>query len=419
MGQGFALVQSYIEARSLQQWAEEGRTFSEEEVKAIATQLLEILDYLHNRQPQVIHRDIKPSNILLGDRSGNSIGQVYLVDFGSVQTVKQDGTLTIVGTYGYMPPEQFAGRTTPASDLYSLGATLSYLLSGCHPADLLIKYECLKIDPNLLTDRHFSIWLKRIIEANSRNRFISSREALKALQSNVLGTSKEIQKPKHSRVSIAKTNDHLNIYISSLIPLKSSVYLWKTIGNLVGYLVMFMPIAYLLYLNTFLLVSRSSVIAVDSIGYLIVTIVFLILAYFMYFLLRECLDLSIGRTSININLNEVEVRHELLWHTKRYSFKTHDVNQIVHVIPEFNNKMSRKSEAIFRKYEIIYIKTDQGIRKTLGINSGSLTRHEYFWLAQEISDWLDIPIMKSRYIEIISEQESKLIYNNDESNKNN
>lgn len=62
-GKGFALVQSYIEARSLQDWVQSGRTFSEAEIKAIALNLLTILDYLHTRQPPVIYQDIKPSNV--------------------------------------------------------------------------------------------------------------------------------------------------------------------------------------------------------------------------------------------------------------------------------------------------------------------------------------------------------------------
>ena len=132
-GKGFALVQTYIEARSLQDWIQSGRTFSEEELKVIAKELLNILDYLHNRTPPAIHRDIKPSNILLGDRSGNSPGQIYLIDFGSVQTAVHGGTRTIVGTFGYMPFEQFGGQATPASDLYALGATLIYLATGHHP----------------------------------------------------------------------------------------------------------------------------------------------------------------------------------------------------------------------------------------------------------------------------------------------
>ncbi len=97
---GFALVQSYIPAKTLEQYVQTGRTFTEVEVKEIAKALLEILIYLHGLYPPVIHRDIKPSNILLGERSGNSVGQVYLVDFGSVQTVlaTEGGTRTVVGS---------------------------------------------------------------------------------------------------------------------------------------------------------------------------------------------------------------------------------------------------------------------------------------------------------------------------------
>ena len=104
------------------------KPLSEAEIKQIATSILEILIYLHGLNPPVIHRDIKPSNILLGDRSGNSVGQIYLIDFGSVQTdaAKEGGTMTVVRTYGYIPPEQFGSCTVPASDLHSLGATLIY-----------------------------------------------------------------------------------------------------------------------------------------------------------------------------------------------------------------------------------------------------------------------------------------------------
>ena len=113
---GFALVQTYVEGKSLEEHLKAGRSFSESEVHLLAKAVLEILIYLHGQQPSVIHRDIKPSNILLADR-GNSVGQVYLVDFGSVQTlaVKEGGTITVVGTYGYMPPEQFGdGGQAPA-----------------------------------------------------------------------------------------------------------------------------------------------------------------------------------------------------------------------------------------------------------------------------------------------------------------
>ncbi len=70
----FALVQTYIPAKSLQEHLQAGRTFSEAEVQELATSLLEILIYLHDRKPAIIHRDLKPSNVLLSNRTGNSIG---------------------------------------------------------------------------------------------------------------------------------------------------------------------------------------------------------------------------------------------------------------------------------------------------------------------------------------------------------
>ena len=184
LGKGSALVQSYIEARSLQDWIQAGRTFSEADLKAIAESLLGVLAYLHRRQPSVIHRDIKPSNILLGDRSGNTPGKIYLIDFGSVQTTiaAEDGSFTVVGTYGYMPPEQFGGRTVPASDLYSLGATLIYLMTGLHPAQLL--RDDLQIDFKAETQvsHSFQLWLKRLVEPSLKQRFSCTEEALKSLQ---------------------------------------------------------------------------------------------------------------------------------------------------------------------------------------------------------------------------------------------
>ena len=159
---GFALVQTYIEAKSLQEYLSDGRTFSESEAQQLATALLDILAYLHQRQPPVIHRDIKPSNILLKNRSGNSVGEVYLVDFGAVQTLatQQGKTVTVVGTYGYMPPEQFGGRAVPASDLYGLGATLIALITKQHPADLPQKDLQLEFEQFTQLSPGFTNWLK-------------------------------------------------------------------------------------------------------------------------------------------------------------------------------------------------------------------------------------------------------------------
>jgi len=216
-GKGFALVQSYIPAKSLEEWLKGGRTFSEAEIKQLAKALLEILRYLHGQQPQVIHRDIKPSNILLANRSGNSVGDVYLVDFGSVQTLaaRKGGTITVVGTYGYMPPEQFGGRNVPASDIYSLGATLIYLVTGRHPAELSqgnlqIQFEStVNLNPELIA------WLKWMTQPSLNRRLASAKEALEALENPRQPTdiSAVRQKPFGSRIELKKDGENLEVII--------------------------------------------------------------------------------------------------------------------------------------------------------------------------------------------------------------
>jgi serine/threonine protein kinase len=215
---GFALVQSYVEGRTLEQHLKAGRIFSDAEVKELATALLEILTYFHEHEPPVIHRDIKPSNILLTNRSGNSVGQVYLVDFGSVQIMaaQEGGTITVVGTYGYMPPEQFGGRATPASDLYSLGATLIYLVTGCHPTELPQKDGRIQVQQIANLNATLMDWLEWMTEPSLDRRLASAREALQALQNPRIRPKKIariVKQPPNSDVILTKTADFLEIVL--------------------------------------------------------------------------------------------------------------------------------------------------------------------------------------------------------------
>lgn len=175
---GFALVQTYLDAPSLETVIQSGRKFTEAEAIELAERLLSILTYLHTQHPPVIHRDIKPSNILLGNRSGNSIGDVYLVDFGSVQNIgnKHSGTITIVGSYGYIPLEQFGGQALPASDLYSLGMTLIYLLTGTHPAELARVNGQVKFTAEI--SGNFNRWLTKMTQPHLDLLFILNQISL-------------------------------------------------------------------------------------------------------------------------------------------------------------------------------------------------------------------------------------------------
>jgi len=197
---GFALVQSYVEGKSLEEHLKAGRTFDETEVKQLALSLLEILIHLHQQSPPVIHRDIKPSNVLLTNRSGNHAGQVYLVDFGSVQTLaaKEGGTITVVGTYGYMPPEQFGGRAVPASDLYSLGATLIFLATGRHPTELSEDGLQIQFRQAAYLSSNFTDWLEWMTEPSLNRRLPSAVKALEALKTDRNRPNLKPAKPSHT-----------------------------------------------------------------------------------------------------------------------------------------------------------------------------------------------------------------------------
>jgi serine/threonine protein kinase len=249
---GFALVQTYIPAKTLEQHLKAVRTFSEAEVKEIATAALEILIYLHGQNPPVVHRDIKPSNVLLTDRSGNSVGQVYLVDFGSVQTVAatEGGTMTVVGTYGYMPPEQFGGRTVPASDLYSLGATLIYLVTGTHPADLPQKDFQIQFEQVVNLSSTLTNWLRWMTEPSLEHRLNSAIQALdlleckriptilpKLLGSERIRTHLVITKKSLDELEIQSKKEH-NYSLNNLnyLVIAISVYISVVIGASFGLL---------------------------------------------------------------------------------------------------------------------------------------------------------------------------------------
>ena len=175
----FYLVQQQAPGKSLAQLVANGWHSTEKEVQNIAQQILKILIYLHSLDPPVIHRDIKPNNLIRSDE-----GKIYLVDFGGVQNTYYDTLMqgsTVVGTYGYMAPEEFRGKALPATDLYSLGATLLYLLTHRSPAEL--PQDTLKLDFRNSVDisETFADWLDKILEPDLDDRFADAKVALNKL----------------------------------------------------------------------------------------------------------------------------------------------------------------------------------------------------------------------------------------------
>jgi serine/threonine protein kinase len=207
----FALVQEFIPGSSLKELINQGQKFSEQQVRKYATEVLEILDYLHSLLPPVLHRDIKPSNLILGEDN-----QIYVVDFGAVQNKasSQGGTFTVVGTYGYTPVEQFGGRAVPASDLYALGASLIHLVTGVAPADLPQRNMRIQFSDRTNLSPQLVRWLETMTHPDVEQRFHSAAQALEALNS-CLVTSRSflISQPYGSRIQLQKTATQLQIKI--------------------------------------------------------------------------------------------------------------------------------------------------------------------------------------------------------------
>jgi serine/threonine protein kinase len=121
-------VMTRLHGEDLRAARRRGLRFTEREAFMLLLDASSIFDYLHGYLPPIIHRDIKPSNVLICPD-----GRFRVVDFGSVaQALRADGT-TVVGTFGYMAPEQFQGRAGPGSDIYGLGVTLLTTLTGVEP----------------------------------------------------------------------------------------------------------------------------------------------------------------------------------------------------------------------------------------------------------------------------------------------
>ena len=123
------LVLEYIKGTSMKDRVKQGPPVSHSEALDLCRQMCEILTYLHEQTPALVHRDFTPDNLILDES-----GKLKLIDFNVVhQSSTNKTSATIVGKHAYMPPEQFAGRPSTQSDLYALGATIYYLLSGEDP----------------------------------------------------------------------------------------------------------------------------------------------------------------------------------------------------------------------------------------------------------------------------------------------
>jgi serine/threonine protein kinase len=380
--QGFAQVQSYISARSLEEHLKAGRTFSESDIQQIARELLSILIYLHSRQPAIIHRDIKPSNILLGDRSGNHVGNVYLVDFDSVQVhtqAKVGSTMTVVGTYGYMPPEQFGGQASPASDLYSLGATLIYIATGKHPADLPQENFQIQFEPFVNLNPQLINWLKWLTDPDLKKRPRSAEQALQAFnQPNIPIPGRKmgdaIAKPKDSKVVLRSSLNALEIIATySLSDSLSFMPLVAVFCCLIGAIPFLMGALGFLASLLSLFSSLLTLSLENAVGGFVLCILSLIPLFiggaFMVPLLL-CLP---RQHRLYINASKLSLTRKVLFLGSTMTASRQEIKQLA--------CETRPQQVILVAHQRKFVIPTSSAR-------------ELEWLGQELSQWLKLPVTK-------------------------
>jgi serine/threonine-protein kinase len=184
----FYLVEEWVQGQTLTDKVRQEGILSETKVKDILCDILRILEYIQNKG--IIHRDIKPDNIILRFSDGKPV----LLDFGAVKETM--GTIVtasgrsissvIIGTPGYMPSEQSAGRPVFASDLYSLGLSAIYLLTSRQPQELQSDVQTGNIiwreyAPSISPS--FADIIDRAIQPYARDRHLNAKSMLEALQS--------------------------------------------------------------------------------------------------------------------------------------------------------------------------------------------------------------------------------------------
>ncbi len=181
------LVQEYVSGLTLQQEVKRFGPLSEVGVKQFLSDILPLLRYIH--ELQVIHRDIKPANLIRREQDG----KLVLIDFGvatnHVQLVTSQSeqtslTTNAVGTRGFAPPEQIAKRPVYASDIYAVGVTCIYLLTGKSPKDLDYNFSIGEIvwQNQVQVSDHFAKVLKKMLEVSVEHRYQSANEVLRALE---------------------------------------------------------------------------------------------------------------------------------------------------------------------------------------------------------------------------------------------
>ena len=373
----FYIVQQLAPGQSLAQLISHGWIPEENTVKDIAEKILEILVYLQQLTPSVIHRDIKPQNIIYQPDTG----KLFLVDFGAVQDTYHHTVMgsTVVGTYGYMAPEQFRGGAILSTDLYGLGCTLLFLLTGKPPIDLPQKKIKIIFRNIVKLERNFANWIDKLIEPNIDRRFPKAEAALLVLQLKKPRSDYEIEiatKPRYSSIKINRTAEELTIDIPP--PWKRKrvdriYYFWLAWGiiSILNRLAIFVSTAWLGKIYVLLWFSNILFTKDKELASIAIKVLFLLFLSVIWF------DSNLYLPSFSIVLILVDALLNLIL----------EHNFIEQLLIKTSVKFNSKSDKIYLSQQIFNFKDKPDLKYNSGyfrLPKAFLTIPERHWLLTEI-----------------------------------
>jgi eukaryotic-like serine/threonine-protein kinase len=246
-GNSSFIVRDYIDGINLEDYVEKYGELHFDKAIEYITQIANAVAYLHDLTPSIFHRDIKPANIILTPES-----KLYLIDFGIAKEYSSSKTNTVAQAIspGYSPPEQYSrGKTTNKSDIYSLAATLFFLITGFQPQDSIerfqtdslyfdLQYNFNNFDESIYDAIRKAMSLQKDDRFDSVNDFIKSIQieecSLVAQEENYFGS--DITKPnikkKHISIFGKFPMKALKLIGQTFVMIAKSIYLSETIMNL-------------------------------------------------------------------------------------------------------------------------------------------------------------------------------------------
>ena len=172
------LVMEFIEGQTLAQRVESEGIPSDSLALSWALELAQVLDYLHRQDRPIIFRDLKPENIMI-----NEEGHIKVIDFGLARHFEpgKRRDTQASGTVGYAPPEQWedSGQSDPRSDIYSLAATLFFVLTGRPPSPIYGSHRIRPYRPDI--DPGIEALVLKCLQPDPAQRYSSAAELIKDL----------------------------------------------------------------------------------------------------------------------------------------------------------------------------------------------------------------------------------------------